>query len=162
MSTMPSAMQAAIQASEETLQAAATMEELRWIIDQLRQTVVELQNKLFGFQEKQSATAGGPFDESTFWNQQMSPVLPRTGDVALTHQSKIPPGWLSAMGGYEVSKRDYPELYRVIGNAYGEIHQLPSSAEMFRLPNALDMPGMHDNDDLIKMLARGQFFIIRT
>ncbi len=143
----------------EPTEQSAIADELRRIGDELHAWIErqrELQDRLFGLEELATQSAGGPIEQIAEGGYM--PVLPRTGDIIMTHQGDfIPPGWLLC-SGLEVSKSDYIELYKVIGDVYG----LPSQTGVFKLPGIPDLvPTTTSIPELAAWLGRGLRYIIR-
>lgn len=146
----------------------STLENQQQMLDQqveaiqaLRLQVAEFQdliNRIFVAEEAHRQSAGGATDDPA---ANVMSALPKTGDIILTNQTVIPPGWLECDGAI-VRQDAYPELYKVLHDSYSKEAldpRLPPGT--FALPLAYQMPGI-DLNAVANMLIRNQRYIIRT
>ena len=136
-------------------------------IEALRLQVAEFQdliNRIFVAEDEYRRSAGGATDDPAV---NVMAALPKTGDIMLTNQTVIPPGWLECDGTI-VPQHAYPELYEILHDSYSketlEPHHpldpnLPPGT--FALPAPYQLPGIGATAyDLMQI--RNQRYIIRT
>jgi len=158
----PGTMAAGEQLERSTLESQQQMlDQQVEAIETLRVQVAEFQdliNRIFIAEQEGQQTAGGASDDPS---ANVMSALPKTGDIILTNQAVIPPGWLECDGTI-VPQHVYPELYKVLHDSYSKEtlgSNLPPGT--FTLPHPEQLPGV-DPDQHAFMQVRGQRYIIRT